>query len=164
MGPLPPDIEQLQERLGELLVGLLLDERNSADGYDPRPLISGFGGLIAAMIRAENDTASSPNESARATNALAETAYQLFNNAAERLAQTNSEGDALMTELRTGFAAWVTRQGGACAKLNALVDFLKVNEPAGQVPHDGAMNIRSRTTTHTCPVLPTLQSHRTTLH
>ncbi|HWS01835.1 MAG TPA: hypothetical protein VN448_00380 [Gammaproteobacteria bacterium] len=164
MGPLPPDIEQLQERLGELLVGLLLDARNSADGYDPRPLISGFGGLIAAMTRAENATANSPDECARAASALDEIAYHLFNRAAERLAQTNTQSDDLITELRTGFAAWITRQGGTCIKHAALVDFLKANEPAGKACPDGAMNNRSRTATHAHPALPTRQPHRTTLH
>jgi len=168
MGELSPDIEQLQERLGELLVGLLLDGRNSTDGYDPSPLLSGFGGLITAMSRAENVTAGSPGERARAISALGETAYHLLNSAAERFAQTQSEtqreGDALITELRTGFAAWVTRQGGTYMKLDALADFRKADEPAGQVRHDGAMNNQSRTTTHGHPALHTRQPHRTTLH
>jgi len=168
MGPLSPDIEQLQERLGELLVGLLLDDRNSTDGYDPSPLLSGFGGLIAAMSRVEDATASTPGERARAISALGETAYQLLNSAAERFAQTQretqSDGDALVTELRTGFAAWVSRQGGTCMKLAALADFPKAAEPAGQVRHDGAMNNQSRTTTHGHPALHTRPPHRTTLH
>ena len=164
MGPLPPDIEQLQERLGELLVGLLLDARNSADGYDPRPLISGFGGLIAAMTRAENATANSPDECARAASALDEIAYHLFNRTAERLAQTNTQSDDLITELRTGFAAWITRQGGTCMKLGALVNFHKANEPVEQIRGAGAKNDRSRTSTHARPVLPSRQPHRTTLH
>ncbi len=164
MGPLPPDIEQLQERLGELLVGLLLDARNSADGYDPRPLLSGFGGLVAAMTRAENATTSSPDECARNASALGEIAYQLLNSTAERFAQTNNESDALITELRTGFAAWITRQGGTSMKLDALVDFHKTNEPADQTRPDSAMNNRSRTTTHAHPALPNRQPHRNTLH
>jgi hypothetical protein len=164
MEPLPPDNEQLQERLGELLVGLLLDSRNSVDGYDPRPLLSGFGGLVAALIRAENAAHSSPDECARAASALDETAYQLFNKAAERLAQTNNECDALITELRTAFAAWITRQGGTCLRLDALVDFLQTNEPADQAHLDSAMNNRSRTSTHVHQVLSNRQSRRTTLH
>lgn len=164
MGPLSPDIEQLQERLGELLVGLLLDGRNSTDGYDPSPLVSGFGGLIAAMSRAEDAAAGSPGERARAISALGETAYLLLNSAAERLAQTQSECGALITELRTGFAAWVTRQGGTCMKLDALAKFSETIEPAGYVRPDSAMNNRSRTTTHRHPVLHTRQPHRTTLH
>lgn len=54
MGPLAPDSDGLRERLGELPVGLRLDARNTAYGYNPGPLLCGFGGRIAAMTHVDH--------------------------------------------------------------------------------------------------------------
>lgn len=112
MEPLSLSLDLLQERLGELLVALLLDAQTATADYDPSPLVSGFGQIIEAMQQIETDTATQPGAHAERASALGKAAYQLLERSAQRLLQNDMNFAAPLTLLHTGFADWVRRHGG----------------------------------------------------
>lgn len=112
MEPLSLSLDKLQERLGELLVALLLNAQTGSNKFDPRPLVSEFGQLIAAMQQIENDTTAQAGAPADSASNLGKTAYQLLERSAQQLAQSDIDSGKSILELHTDFANWVSCQGG----------------------------------------------------
>ena len=172
MGPLPLDLEQLQEHLGELLVELLLDAQNSSAGYDPSPIMVGFGCLFEAMTHLEFATLRRPGTHARSADALGETAFQLLNDLAERLTQINLDRSIPLAKLQRGVADWVVCHGGKDRNLELRVaqlrrvaaDFPGADFPAAGFPIEQFDGTRLGITTHTGHTQASPASNKPTLH
>ncbi len=115
-----PHLDQLQEPLGELLAGLLLDAQTADDGYDPAPLLSGFGEVLAQMWQL--DRAAAPNRAVRASR-LGDMACTLLEQLAARLSTRQLDGERVLGALHTDFAMWIEQHGGHCQRLAALISF-----------------------------------------
>lgn len=131
MGPVPDELEVLQEQLGELLAELTLATERPTE-EDPLQLVAAFGQLFEVMTRLETDgqrtAVARPAETAQTVTELGEFAAGLLDKAARLLPGEDAGGDAGRTEqlalLHIGFVHWVLRQGGTIERLEPVIDDL----------------------------------------
>ncbi|MBI5041111.1 MAG: hypothetical protein HZB57_07925 [Gammaproteobacteria bacterium] len=124
MGPLPLDLDQLQEHLGELLAELLLGAHIEPAQENTAPIVGAFGRVIEAMTRLENQAPLPADETAQSATVLGASAYRLLNIAVECLDPNEPIRSTQRAMLHIGFAYWVARHGGDIPDLAALVEDL----------------------------------------
>ena len=128
MGPVPNELERLQEQLGELLAELALNGESASTGEDPLQLVGAFGQLFEVMTRSEVDriraTTAVSAEHAQTAGELGEFAVELLGKAARLVPAQDPARSEQLALLRIGFAHWVLRQGGAIQRLEPIVDDL----------------------------------------
>lgn len=128
MGPVPNELERLQEQLGELLAELALGDEQATAGEDALKLVGAFGQLFEVMTRLETDrirmAAAPATDQAQTASELGEFAAGLLDKAARLLPAQDPARSEQLALLRIGFTHWVLRQGGAILQLEPVVDDL----------------------------------------
>ena len=127
MGPVPDELEVLQEQLGELLAELALAGERATE-QDPLQLVAAFGQLFEVMTRLETDgeraAGALPADVAQTATELGEFAAGLLDKAARLLPGGDAGRAEQLALLRIGFVHWVLRQGGAIERLEPVIDDL----------------------------------------
>ena len=130
MGPIPNDLERLQEQLGSLLVELSLyaDPSPAAANGDPLELISAFGQLFEVMTRLEEDAIRAPGDSSpelvKNVTEIGEYALSLLDKSVQLLPSTEPTRSEQLALLNIGFVHWVLRHHGELQQLEPVVNDL----------------------------------------
>lgn len=130
MGPVPNDLERLQEQLGSLLVELSLHEDQSpaVTSDNPLELISAFGQLFEVMTRLEADAIRDPgissSEVVKDVTEIGEYALSLLDKSAQRLPSSEPTRGEQLALLNIGFVHWVVRHNGELQQLESVVNDL----------------------------------------
>lgn len=132
MGPVPNDLERLQEQLGSLLVELSLHEDPSpaAANDDPLELISAFGQLFEVMSRLEEGAIRAPGDSSpelvKNVTEIGEHALSLLDKSIQLLPSTEPTRSEQFALLNIGFVHWVLRHQGELPQLEPVVNDLAI--------------------------------------
>lgn len=130
MGPVPNDLERLQEQLGELLAELSVHAQESPadDTENPLNLISAFGQLFEVMARLETDAIRNPGvktpEMVHSVTEIGEFAFNLLSKSAHLLSSSEPARIEQLALLNIGFVHWVVRHAGEVQHLEPVVDEL----------------------------------------
>lgn len=130
MGPIPNNLERLQEQLGNLLVELSLHEDQSpvVKPDDPLELISAFGQVFEFMTRLETNASRDPKDSSPETvqnvTEIGEYALRLLDKSAQLLLPSEPTRAEQLALLNIGFVHWVLRHQGHLHPLEPVVNDL----------------------------------------
>jgi hypothetical protein len=130
MGPVPNDLERLQEQLGSLLVELSLHETpaDNASRDNPQDLISAFGQLFQVMARLEADAIRHPDtatpETTQSVTEIGEFALSLLDKSAQLLPSSDPSRVEQLALLNIGFVHWMLRHAGELKQLEPVVNDL----------------------------------------